>query len=375
MSKKQCNVRTGFQGGWYMTKQDSISSPISHLPVLIILAGLVSCLIASPAWADRNLEWRDGQLWVVSDPSLNQEDILFPPLADVGSDYWPKPAAVMSPDDEWVAFALNTGGGFEGEGQSCYIARWNGDGEKLILETTRIIENIWWLEGDAGFYIGIQLVTGGTAYRSYFQVVDPETLQVVATVEGRVYGTSQWGARYMPDNFDSIVGLRYEILSYDEEPYRWGIYYVDELIQYTPPPCVIDIDGTQASQNKLIDGDVRTAWVADSAGQLDFTITFADNFTGRTMLIQSGYQWHEPPPEDGLPWDDIDWWPLYDRPREILATFSDGREMEISLEDTRSIQTFYIPEEYELDQVRFTVLSVYRGLETGCAAIGEISFY
>lgn len=375
MHEFDLNARIATLGGGYMTTKIFPHSK-GYLFAIILLAGIIFLAQSSPVHAYRNLEWRDGELWVVSDPTSGQEDIIFPPLADAGSAYWMQPVAVMSPDDEWVAFNRNTGGGFEGEGQSCYIARWNGEDERLLLETTRIIENIWWMEGDGKFFIAMQLVTGGTAYRSFFRIVEVDTGQIHATVEGRIYSTSRWGARYNPGYFDSVAGLRYEVLSFDEEPYRWGIYYVDELIRCGPTLSgILEVDGTGASQHKLTDGDVRTAWTAETGEQSGFTITFDPDYTGRSILIQSGYQWHEPPPDGGMPWDAADRWNLYDRPRKILVTFSNGEEMEIFLEDTRSVQTFYFPEGYPLDQVEFTVLTVYRGIEIGRVAISEIFVY
>lgn len=364
----------GSHGGGTMRIGRSLKTN-THLCGIIFLAGLFFFLAAQSAHAYRSLDWRDGKLWVVSDPSSGQEDMLFPPFASSQANYWMRPIAVMSPDDEWVAFSMQTGGGFEGEGQSLYVSRWNGEDERLLLDTTRVIENAWWLETESGFYVAMQLTSGGTAYRSFFQIVGLDSGQVAATVEGRIYRTSNWGARYSPMHFESAVGLRYEVLSFDEEPYRWGTFYVDELIRYDPLPGISSIEGVTASESKLIDGDVRTAWIADSVNQPEFTVNFSPDFEGRIMQIQSGYQWHEPPPEGAMQWDGIDRWALYDRPKKILLTFSDGREMEIILVDTRAIQTFYFPEDISFDRIEFKVMSVYRGIETGRVAIGEMAIY
>jgi hypothetical protein len=351
------------------------SKAVSNVPMIFFLGGIFFLLLTSPAYAYRSLEWRDGKLWVVQDPSLNQEDILFPPLACRNINDWMKPVAVLSPDSEWVAFSRQTGGGYENEGQSCFVSSWNGGDEFLLLETTRIIESIWWLECSGEYFIAIQLTTGGTAYRSFFQIVGLESGEVEATIEGRIYGASYWGACYQPMQFYSAVGLRYEVLSFDEEPYRWGIFYVDELTTYLPADGILDIDRIPVSECELTDGDVRTAWLGDSTSQPGFTINYGSDFNGRTLLIQSGYQWHKPPPEEGLPWEGTDMWPLYDRPKTILMTFSDGRDMEVELVDTRSIQIFSIPEEYPLGHIKVTIQSVYWGTETGQVAICEISVY
>ncbi|MCX6647028.1 MAG: hypothetical protein NTY09_11850 [bacterium] len=342
------------------------SKAASHVSTIFILSGLFFLLLASPAFAIRSLEWRDGNLWIIPDPSLNEEAILFQPYIDNPPDEWMNPVAVMSPDFGWVVYSRHTGGGYENEGQSCFVSRWNGADEKLLLETTRIIENGWWLECQGEFYVAIQLSTGGTIYRSFFQIVGLESGEVEATIEGRIYGASYWGARYQPQQFYSAVGLRYEVLSFDEEPYRWGIFYVDELTKYAPADGILDIDGTPVSECELTDGDVRTAWIADSTCQPGFTINYDSDFNGRALLIQSGYQWHEPPPGEGLPWEGTDMWPLYDRPKTILLTFSDGRDMEIELVDTRCIQIFSIPEEYPLGHIKVTIQSVYWGTETHC---------
>jgi hypothetical protein len=348
------------------------SKSASYVSTIVFLCGMFFLLLTTPAYASRSLEWREGMPWVISDPSLNEEAILFPPYADYPPDEWMNPVAAMSPDFEWVAFSRHTGGGYENEGQSCYVSSWNGEDERLLLETTRIIESIWWLEADGEFYVAIQLSTGGTIYRSFFQIVGLESGEVEATIEGRIYGASYWGARYHQMQFYSPVGLRYEVLSFDEEPYRWGVFYVDELAKYPPAFGIIDIDGTPTSDCELTDGDVRTAWVGDSTSQPGFTVNYHTNLNGRTLVIQSGYQWHEPPPGEGLPWEGTDLWPFYDRPKTILLNFSDGRDMEIELVDTRSIQTFSIPEEYPLGHIKVTIQSVYWGIETGQVAISEL---
>ncbi len=350
-------------------------SSLSFFMIIFILSGLFTLLFPSTAMASRTLDWRDDGLWVISEPALNQVDLLFPPLADVEFNYWTPRIASISPDGEWIAFVKHTGGGYENEGQSCFLARWDGDEEAVLLETSRIIENLWWLDGEGTFYVVAQLTTGGTLYRSFFQVVDYVSGNIEASVEGRIYGTSMWGTRHWGGYFDSKVGLKYEVLSYDEEPSRWGMFYVDELIQFPVDERLIDVDGISPAEHPLTDGDLSNAWLADSSTQPSVVLNLDVLMPGISLQFHSGYQWHKPPGEGGLPWDGFDMWHLYDRPKKILMTFANGQTFETVLADKRSLQTIYISDELPLEWIEITIMSVYHGVESGQVAISEIGLY
>lgn len=340
--------------------------------MLIAVLG-IACYLGCPrvAFAARSLEWRADGLWVLDDQAGS---VRFEPIGEAtGSPQAPKVAA-LSPDREWIAFARHTGGGFENEGQSCFVARWDGGEERPLLETDYLIPDVYWLEGEGSDYVVVQQSSGGTAFRSFFSVVAFDTGETVAEVEGRVYGTSNYGCRHTATFAGGVVGLRYEVLGADEEPLRWGILYVDELIDHGSCPRIAAIDGG-AADHPIADGKSVTAWIAPSEPSPCVTLTFEEDAKPTGLFIVSGWNWHQPPASGERGWEGIDWFPLYDRPRNVQLTFADGSTADVELADTRSAQWIGFPENAATERVTLTFASVYRGIEFDQVAISEVYLF
>ncbi len=354
---------------WFDLRRNEMEARDARSGVVVALTLILGLtLFVSPAYAERTLEWRDDGLWVVDDG----EEVYFEALSDVDWAGWAPRVAGLSPDGELVAYVRHTGGGFENEGQSCYLARWDGMGERLLLETDWLIPALYWLEGNGTFYVAVQQMSGGTSYRSHFAVVDAVNGDILAMVEGRIYGTGTWGARFVPGNIDSAVGLRYEVLGRDETPTGCGVFYVDELMSFPVSGEFVSVNGEDPSEHSATDGEAVTAWLAPSDQTPSIEIELAPDSNISGLWIQSGWQWHQMPGPDEYAWSGIDWYPLYDRPKEVLVTFPDGTTSPVELGDTRSIQWIAFDAAIGSGTVTLTVLSVYRGLEFDQVAISEI---
>ncbi len=328
--------------------------------------------VSNPVLADsRQLEWHDDGLYI----NDYGEVIFFEPLGEMPNiPYVPRIAAI-SPDEEWIAFIRHSGGGFENEGMSVYIATWDGNDEYLLLQTDRIVPAIYWLEADGQFYLAVQQHSGGTMFRSFFSIVDFGTCQTVTQVEGMIYVVSNGGARYYSDNWWMVPsGVRYEVLSQDEEPYKWGIFYVDELMNFESPAEIVMVDDELCESSNLTDGRLTTAWIGQSNDQPSFVLHVADSQSIRGLAIRTGWQYHQPPAPDELPWDGLDTYLIYDRPYECLITFDNGASQRVIFEDKRSIQWVYFDEGdgIGVGAITFTIESVYKGEESDYVAISEI---
>lgn len=339
-----------------------------RLTAAILLAGAFFLTAPNSAYAERSLEWRDNGLWVVDE----EAEYYFEPLSQVADTEWAPRVAALSPDGNWVAYVRHTGGGFENEGQSCYIAHWSGEEVRLLLETDRLIPDLYWLETDEESFVAVQQMTGGTRYGSFFTIVERQTGEVRRQVEGLIYGTLGYGSRHVPAFIDSIVGLKYEVLAHDETPVAWGVFYIDELVTFPVDENIEMVDGTPPGESSLTDGRTTTAWIEPDDQQPSFTIDFSEDAEIDGLCMQSGWQWHQAPGPEEFAWSGTDWFPLYDRPREIMIEFDDGSSMTHELDDKRSVQWIDFNLDTSPSSVTVTVLSVYRGIEFDQVAISEV---
>jgi len=340
------------------------------LPLLTCIAFTLGFYfaLAIPVQAQRYLEWRSDGLWVIED----LDEYFFEPVGDLSDDSWVPRVASMSPDNEWVAFVRHTGGGFEDEGQSLYAARWDGEDERLMMESDWLISDIYWLQTDNVQYVITQQHSGGTLFHSFFSVLHFDTGNVITRVEGMIYGVSHGGTRYAPIDWRVPTGLRYEVLGEDEEPSGWGIFYVDELVELGAEGKFSSVDEMAASESPLTDGFVMTAWLGHSEDYPSVTVEIAEGETIRGLGFQSGWQWHIPPGANMRPWEGRDLFPLYDRPCEIVIEPDGGDPMTFTLVDRRSVQWAWFEEEITGGSFTVTVMSVYPGSKTHQCAIGEM---
>ena len=341
--------------------------------VIFFLALLVVQLIivAVPVHAERSLEWRDGDLWVIDE---EQDDIYFEPLRGHAESWYPK-TAVLSPDGEWVVFARHTGGGYENEGESCFAARWDGTGERMLLETDRLIHDIYWMNGPDSDFIAVQVSTGGTIYRSYFTVVNFDTGEIETIVEGFIYRTSSWGTRFRSGYWDTSLGLLYEVYGQIEEVAGWGIFCVDELIDFGTSRPLLSVDGDDPTNDPLTDGLTSTAWFAPDDSIPSITLELDRDEAVDGISIVSGWSWHETPSEDRYEWEGIDWWPQYGRPGILTIEFADGLRIEEVLEDMRTPQWIGFPSDVDYSTITIYIEGIYHGTIFDEVAISEIYIY
>ncbi len=341
---------------------------ILSITVLLVVFCFLTLFISAPALAERSLEWRSDGLWVIDD---DLGEFSFDPLNESFVAWLPK-AAALSPDNEWVAFARHTGGGFENEGMSCFAARWDGTDERLILDSDWLIPDVYWMEGEGSEFIAVQQTSGGTAYGSHFKVVDFDSGDVVAHVIGHIYGVSYGGTRFQPENWHSSVGLRYEVLGGNEEPIRWGVFYIDELIDFGTCPEILSVDGIDPEGHPLTDGRATTAWTATSSDQPSFTLSFEEGVQVSGISIIAGWSWHENPAETDRFWGPMDWFHEYERPRELLVTYADGGTTGVELMDARFPQWIWVPEDADTSSIEITILSAYGGSTFDQVAVSEV---
>jgi len=343
---------------------------VHPLQLLAIITSLLVVSAAFPLAANAvDLELRDDGIWVVD----NGEEVLFRSFEDLyGANGWGPKVAKLSPDGEWIAFTRHTGGGFENEGQTAYVARIDGSDELEISSGDYLVTDLMWLEADGEMLVAVQHQSGGTSYRSWIEIVSAETGDVKMCIEGKFYAESWTGARYTPVNYGTPVGFRYEVLGHNEEPLSWGIFYVDQLVEFPLQQAITTTDGTEPSDNPLTDGTVNQAWIAMEGMDSSITINFEQDAGIRGLCIQSGWQSVETAIGMEPIWTDFDLWPMYGRPKNILIGFSDGFAMQVELEDTRSVQWIFFDEGVRLDTITVTIIDSYNGTHFNAVAISEI---
>ena len=126
-------------------------------------------------------------------------------------------------------------------------------------------------------------------------------------------------------------------------------------------------NGMSHSADRLIDGDLSTAWV-EGIGGTGLGESFSLNFDGTYMVqgitIWSGYQKSE--------------YAYYNnaRPEEISVEFSDGEKESYTLEDCYGkSQEITFSEAKESSLIKVTIESVYEGSKYEDTCISEIQIY
>ncbi|MDE6929142.1 MAG: discoidin domain-containing protein, partial [Lachnospiraceae bacterium] len=120
------------------------------------------------------------------------------------------------------------------------------------------------------------------------------------------------------------------------------------------------------SADRLIDGDVTTAWVEGAAGQGKgeaITVYFDDEYLIHGININAGYQKSNE---------------LYNknsRPEKIQVLFSDGTYELHTLSDINDSQDIVLNKAIVTDYITLTIESVYPGTKYEDTAISEIYIY
>lgn len=117
---------------------------------------------------------------------------------------------------------------------------------------------------------------------------------------------------------------------------------------------------------RVTDGDLSTAWVegldGDGIGE-SITFEFDDTYSVSGLSIHAGYQKSEK---------------LYHqngRPATLTATFSDGTQQTLQLQDINGAQRITFGTPVETRQVTLTIEAVYSGTDYKDTVISELSFY
>lgn len=119
------------------------------------------------------------------------------------------------------------------------------------------------------------------------------------------------------------------------------------------------------SADRIIDGQMRTAWVEGAEGQgygESVTIEFDSICAVSQISIASGYQLDETR------------YTINSRPKQLELIFSNGDSVILSLEDTMGIQNFTFIEPVETEFVTFVILDVYPGSLCEDTCITDVSF-
>ncbi|HDS30954.1 MAG TPA: hypothetical protein ENN67_07930 [Firmicutes bacterium] len=336
----------------------------------IIALVLFSVAFSGHAYAnpDRTIEWRDDGLWIIESDGT---EIFFEPSREIAESWWPK-AAAISPDGEWIAYAVYTGGGFEDEGMSCYAMKIDGSEIFVKHESYELIPAIYWLDGPRMGFLAIQQVSGGTSYMSHFTVRDFLWEFNKVEIQGMIYGLSYWGTRWQSDRYDLPVGLRYEVFGMNEEPKSWGVFYVDELIDFGKCPEILSVDAEHHNVYALTDGKLNTAWWAPTSSFPKITLELDTNADIMGLYVVSGFNRSQSPEIYRFDWDGGDMWPTYDRPRYIRIEFADGNHVDYELEDARYPQWLEFPDDVDYSKVTLYFSSTYRGTVFDYVAVSEI---
>ena len=117
---------------------------------------------------------------------------------------------------------------------------------------------------------------------------------------------------------------------------------------------------------RTVDGDLSTGWVEGVAGTgTGESITFEFNSTCLIsgIHINAGYQKSE------------DLYNLNARPASLTATFSDGTQQILNLQDVNSMQNISFSVPVETKSITLVISSVYSGTSYEDTVISELSFY
>lgn len=124
--------------------------------------------------------------------------------------------------------------------------------------------------------------------------------------------------------------------------------------------------GMVHSPERLMDGDMATAWVEGTSGNGEGEIvTFVLNgtYTLSGFTINGGYQ------------KNSDLYGKNSRPSEIEVSLSDGTVQSFAIADTEGKQEFKFAEPKTVTSISVKIVSVYSGWKYTDTAITEMSFY
>lgn len=120
------------------------------------------------------------------------------------------------------------------------------------------------------------------------------------------------------------------------------------------------------SPNRVIDGDISTAWVEGVDGNgygENIVFLFDESYMVSGFEIHAGYQ------------KDSSRYYKNARPKEICVSFSDGTSQIFDLKDTMGSQRVELSFPVETSSVKITINSVYSGNTYQDTVISEIAFY
>lgn len=177
-----------------------------------------------------------------------------------------------------------------------------------------------------------------------------------------------------------VLGGESERLSAKAEEYQR--LYDEELAAQTPQISAVSMDKVVSvtassylsepnlnlyhTPERVTDGDLSTAWVegldGDGIGE-SITFEFDGVYSVSGLSINAGYQKSEQ---------------LYNqngRPAVLTATFSDGTQQTLQLQDINGTQRITFSTPVETQRVTLSIGAVYSGTDYADTVISELSFY
>lgn len=127
-------------------------------------------------------------------------------------------SAIVSDDGSRVYYSKNTGGGFEGEGQSLYQAKTDGAGQTLLAATQEILQLRAYADYQGRPLLVVNQRNGGTSVTAKIRIFDLHSRRFVFTAMGETLGLSP-----MED------GFRFRIYKADESIDRTGWIRFEDL--------------------------------------------------------------------------------------------------------------------------------------------------
>ncbi len=124
--------------------------------------------------------------------------------------------------------------------------------------------------------------------------------------------------------------------------------------------------GMTHSPERIIDGDLSTAWVEGAGGQgrgESVTLDFGGTYTVSGFTIYPGYQKSE------------DLYYKNSRPSALRVTYSDGTVEEFTLEDKMGAQMITFSDPVQTDSLTLEIESVYAGTKYQDTVITEINIF
>jgi len=241
----------------------------------------------------------------------------------------------------------------EGDKKQCYWGEWYNYGASASVEDFMFT----WEDGKTEYE-----VQGQRSGETLSVKLDIQGESVVITIKNQD-GVLYYGAGMQQEGKEFQAEYAYvtENMSLDTaQPFSM------ENISYISATSQLSEYGMTHSADRLIDGDISTAWVEGMSGQgirESVSIQFDDEYLINGIKINAGYQKNDE---------------LYNknsRPAKIGIAFSDGTYEVHELDDVNSVQDIVFQKPIYSKSISLIIEDVYSGTKYEDTAISEISIY